>query len=111
MQVLHNHSRLQSNVDPHLPRQRPFTVQALRAVKVVGESSIRDVIVDQNKASWIAAIAVEFDQVWVVNRREYQDFVAEALVGKGSTRGGAMVGLVEILHGHDPPIVELTQIH
>lgn len=77
---------------------------------MVGESTIRDIIVNQKESSRVAAITVELNEIRVVNGGEDQDFVAEGLGGEGS-RMVVVVTLVEVLDGDDSTVVELSQVH
>lgn len=44
---------------------------------VISEGSIGDVIVDEKKTAWIAAVAVEANEVGMLDGGEDEDLVAE----------------------------------
>ncbi|GAY36537.1 hypothetical protein CUMW_022740 [Citrus unshiu] len=50
---------------------------------MVSKCAVGNVIIDQKQTSRIAAVPVKLNKIWVINRGQNQDFVAEGFSGEG----------------------------
>lgn len=107
VEVLDGGGSLQGDVEADSPREcAGLAVGAARAVKVVGQGPVGNVVVYQEKTARIAAVTMEAYEVGVAQRGEDEDLVAEGL----RRRGGRVVA-VKLFHSGDAAIVEVGEVN
>lgn len=76
---------------------------------MVSKCAVGNVIIDQKQTSRIAAVPVKLNKIWVINRGQNQDFVAERFSGEGFV--AIVVFTVKVLNGDDSAVKQLAQVN
>lgn len=69
---------------------------------MVSKCAVGNVIIDQKQTSRIAAVPVKLNKIWVINRGQNQDFVAEGFSGEGFV--ATVVFTMKVFNGDDSAV-------